>query len=118
MGDRANIRFVYGDGKDIYFYTHWDGHDLPVILRDALVRGENRWSDEAYLARIIFSEMIQRNVLSETGHGIDSQPAGDAQYPLITVFAGDQRVKTREGKTVSFEDYARGGYCYKRGDND
>jgi hypothetical protein len=105
MGDRANIRFVYSDGRDIFFYTHWDGYDLPVILRNALVRGEGRWSDESYLARIIFSEMIQGDILSETGYGIDVHPAGDAQYPLITVFSATQEVEGRDGRRYTFSEY-------------
>lgn len=104
MGDRANIRFVYEDGDDVYFYTHWDGSKLPNILRSALERGIGRWDDEIYLARIIFSEMIQNHILNETGYGIAPYPAGDAQHPLITVFAKNKTV-TIEGGRWTFAEY-------------
>jgi hypothetical protein len=71
MGDRANIHIIETEGAGIYFYTHWTGYKLPQTLQVALARGKDRWNDETYLNRIIFSEMIKNNVLDETGFGLD-----------------------------------------------
>lgn len=104
MGDRANIK----SGK-IYFYTHWSGSRLPIILKDALIRGQGRWDDEAYLNRIIFSEMIQDKVMEETGYGISTERIGD-EYPLITVHPhwNEVVIKGRDGnpsRKWRFEEY-------------
>jgi predicted nucleic acid-binding Zn ribbon protein len=31
MGDRANIKMVYRNGEEIYFYTHHGGSQLPEM---------------------------------------------------------------------------------------
>lgn len=119
MGDRANIRFIYDFPKgelvegmkrsdlpddpeqraDIFFYTHWAGSELPDTLAGALDRGRGRWDDEAYLARIIFSQMVDGDTLSDTGYGIAPyQP--DNEHPILVV---DARLKTADGKP--FEDF-------------
>lgn len=67
MGDRGNIII---DNK-IWLYTHWSGSELKNILKNALIRGRDRWHDRAYLTRIIFSEMIKENILGTTEFGID-----------------------------------------------
>ena len=68
--DRGNIILKFHDGNKIYFYTHWGGSQLKNTLKNALKRGKDRWGDEPYLARIIFSEMIKDEVLKNTGYGI------------------------------------------------
>ena len=61
-------------------------------------RGENRWGDDSYLARIIFSEMIQHEVLKETGYGISPYgPDGD------DTFLVDLENQTVNGQ--SFEEF-------------
>lgn len=72
MGNRGNISLKYKNGEKIYFYSHWggDNESLSTIVRDALIRGKDRWGDESYLARIIFSEMIKEEVEKSTGYGI------------------------------------------------
>lgn len=95
---RRNIKLEYKkvdeDGvKDfpIYFYTHWNAELLPQIIKDALIRGQERWNDESYLARIIFSEMIKDEVLELTGYGIAPYPV-DEQFPTITINLEHQTV--------------------------
>jgi hypothetical protein len=95
MGDRANTLFKQVDGGKIYFYTHWDGRNLPNTLQKALRRGEDRWNDEQYLARIIFCEMIQDDVLSNTGYGISTYE-GDNQRSLLIVDIKKQEVQCGE----------------------
>jgi hypothetical protein len=106
MGDRAQIRFIFEDGKDVFFYTHWGAHELPEDLSNALRRGEDRWDDEEYLARIIFCEMIQSDVLGTTGAGIGTGVHGDLNRPLITVDTRTKTVNLGEGSgDIPFVDY-------------
>lgn len=103
MGDRANIKMVYEDESVIYFYTHWGGSALPQDLRNALIRGKSRWDNEPYLARIIFSEMIQNEVLDEAGYGISTYEC-DNEHPIIVVNPSEQTVETQEVKW-SFDEF-------------
>ena len=104
MGDRANVKFVNGNDAPMFFYTHWSGTDLPTIVAKALKRGKDRWDDGSYLARIIFSESIQDDVLELTGYGI-STSVGDGDDRIITVRVDDQTVTDYEGNTKSFEEF-------------
>ena len=107
MGDRGNIKTVSSENPNgIYFYTHWTGSRLPETLRQALIRGKDRWTDEPYLNRIIFSEMIKGSVLDETGFGI-STVICDNEYPIITVDCTKMEVHFEDGPTWSFEDYIK-----------
>ncbi len=88
MGDRANI-FISEPTKEnpkngIYFYSHYGGNELIIDLKNALIRGKNRWDDSQYLNRIIFSEMIKNSVLDETGFGLSTK-IGDNSYNIIVV---------------------------------
>lgn len=96
MGDRANIKFVEVEGGEIFFYTHWSGYRLPEILAEALKRGQGRWNDESYLARIIFSEMIKDEVLETTGAGISTYRT-DYEYDDLIVDVANQRIEGRVG---------------------
>ncbi len=98
---RSNIAIKYGDGNKIYFYSHWDGADMKEILKNALIRGKERWNDEAYLARIIFSEMIKDNILDLTGYGIAPYEM-DKNYETIVV---DIKNKTITPKETSFAEF-------------
>jgi len=108
MGDRANIEMVYESGEKIYFYTHWSGSELPEILQNALKRGKGRWDDEAYLARIIFSEMIQNEVLSETGYGIAPYIC-DNEHPIISVKCSNKTVTIEGVGSCTFEQFVNNG---------
>lgn len=110
MGDRANIAIKQNDlqTKDgepvhIYFYTHWSGEDLPMILQSALRRGEPRWNDTPYLSRIIFSEMIQDDVLDETGYGISTYIC-DNEHDIIYIDPESNTVSIGD-RQWSFKDY-------------
>lgn len=102
MGDRANIVMELKTGYEedrpyglIFLYTHWGGTDLPGTLQTALKRRE-RWDDESYLTRIIFSEMIRGQERSETGFGISLRPS-DNEHPYLRVNPDKQTV------TVDFD---------------
>lgn len=99
MGDRAQVAVKNGPGT-VYLYTHWNGSSLRETLKAAMKRGRGRWNDPSYLTRIIFSEMIKDDdLLAETGFGISTMSAGDAQFTLV-VDCDKQKV---DGKT--FEQY-------------
>lgn len=97
MGDRGNIFIVQHDGSEgpkggIFFYSHWSGYRLPQILQAALIRGESRWDDEPYLARIIFSEMTRSEKPDDTtGYGITTYLT-DNEYPILVVDVEKQKV--------------------------
>lgn len=109
MGDRANVKFKYHDDSVVYFYTHWNGNDLPVLVRDALIRGRERWNDPSYLARVIFCEMVRDNMEGVTGYGISTR-IEDNNRLLTEVNTSESVVRFLEedGAIVhewSFEDY-------------
>lgn len=111
MGDRGNVRIRYDDGKSgfpederyVYFYSHWNGSDLPAIVQKALAR-EQRWDDPPYLARIIFCELIGGDVAGEGGYGIDAR-IGDNSHPVITVNTAHTRVEIDGFGFFSFEEF-------------
>lgn len=108
MGDRGNVA-VRDFGKDVFFYTHWAGTELPKTVGDALARSEDRWDDGPYLARIIFEEMIKDDIGSNTGYGISTVEM-DPEHPLIVVDVERQTV-FRDGEEYSFTDYAEGAHA-------
>ena len=106
MGDRGNVIFKYQDGNKIYFYTHWGGSSLKETVRQALIRGKERWQDESYLARIVFCEMLdteqgQDSLEDLTGLGIAPYEV-DNENPLVTV---DTKAQTVNG--IPFSDYIK-----------
>lgn len=103
MGDRANVVIKEVGGGQVALYTHWDGSNLPSIVQKALARRQ-RWQDDAYLARIIFSEMIKNDVASETGYGI-STVILDGAGKVIYLDIKAQTVTMNEKPPVSFEAF-------------
>lgn len=106
MGDRGNIRLLYGEEKrPIYFYTHWSGSDLDSIVRNALAR-EERWDDPSYLGRIIFCELVKGQEDGTTGFGIDVE-IGDGGDQIVTVDMERQTVRGLRGPEQTFAQFAR-----------
>ena len=98
MGER-NIIHLVNDG--IYLYSHWDTAEvLRAVLKSALIRGKERWSDRHYLNRIIFSEMIKDEILEETGFGL-STDIGDGQVVLSV------DVNKQEVNEISFNEFVK-----------
>ena len=59
MGER-NYVFLENDG--IYLYSHWrTKRELLGIVKQALIRGKDRWNDRQCLNAIIFHEMIKND---------------------------------------------------------
>lgn len=107
MGMRQNIEMTFqGQSGKVYIYSHWGGGStkkdsaLHAALKKALQR-KQRWNDEAYLARIIVSEVIRDSLDEETGYGIAPYET-DPEFPTIKV---DLEKQTVNGK--SFEDYIK-----------
>jgi len=127
MGDRANVavRGWSAEEPPVYLYTHWGGFELPEVVRRALdsPEGHGRWDDPSYLARIVFEHMVRDAFSLETGFGISTTPAGDAEYDLIlldprnglvyrfprsTTAEGIREALTAESppeNAISFEDF-------------
>ena len=106
MGDRGNVQMIYDDGNSVYFYTHWDGYKLPKIVQTSLIRGEDRWNDEPYLARIIFSEMIKTEVMEEIGYAI-APYLMENENPIVVVNCSKQTVTIGDEKACSFKQYIK-----------
>lgn len=98
MGDRANV-FISG----VYLYTHWGGAGLPYVVQDALKK-KWRWDDDAYLARIIFCEMVKKDLEGETGFGISSYMI-DNEHPVIELNCENETISFQSNGTMPFADY-------------
>lgn len=94
MGERGNIVITKDDNMfphPVFFYTHWSGYLVKPILQTALRRGQERWDDPQYLARIIFCEMVKGDPQGVTGFGITTA-IGDSGYPLLCVNMDERTV--------------------------
>lgn len=109
MGDRGNVLIREEGGGEIYFYSHWTGSDLPIVVARALERGRSRWDDESYLSRIIFSQMISDGgaLADTTGFGISTEVTdGEAQIVVVDMKA---QTVTANGETLSFDNFTSKG---------
>lgn len=117
MGDRANVRLDYywqyenqppmskdkkKDGRlkdSIFLYTHWDGTRLPILVHEALARRE-RWTDTAYLTRIVFSTMVRGHEKESTSYGISTWIC-DNEHAIIVLNTDKQTIglELQEGDT-------------------
>jgi len=103
MGDRGNIAIQYENGQRIYFYTHWKGSQTREIVKKALARKE-RWNDDAYLARIIFCELIDGDTDGETGFGISPNEC-DPENPTIVVDTVEKKVWVDDCVSYTFQKF-------------
>lgn len=112
MGDRRNVIIEQDNGTDLVFYTHSKGSRLPETLAKALDRGRNRWTDPSYLSRIIFSQMVKNEVMSELGYGVESKPTGSTDYveaspgydPVVSI---KNQTVVIDDVTLTFEEYIK-----------
>ena len=102
MAISANIHIVHKDGG-IYFYSHLDGGRIPKLVAMALDRGRNRWNDEQYLARIIFSEMVKDDVMGLTNYGIGVTPCEET---IMDIDMPNQEVHLRKtGEVWNYDNF-------------
>lgn len=82
MGVRQDIKLIYEQGGEIFIYSHWDTAEyLKDKIRKVLERNE-RWGDESYLARMIFSAIVRDDIDSSTGYGLSPYEMGE-EVPVI-----------------------------------
>ena len=88
MGCRGTIE-IWENGaapKDeespVVLYTHWGANDMLSDLKLVLKR-KKRWSDAAYLSRMIFCQMVKGEERGETGFGIMTCNIGDAEEEIV-----------------------------------
>lgn len=108
MGDRANVKVIQSEGATpLYLYTHWSGFEWNQSLSDALAFGKSRWTDPAYLTRILISRMYSDLVNDRTGGGIGVDYMPDNEHSVIVVDIAKQEVYL-EGTTEreSFESFS------------
>jgi hypothetical protein len=96
MGDRSNIVIKSGD-QEIFLYGHWMGLEYINVLKKALERGKDRWQDPAYLARIVFCEMVRSDIDGSMSYGIWSSPI-DNSYLYLVVDCDKQRIRLETEK--------------------
>lgn len=115
MGDRANV-YIHeaGDTQGVYLYTHWDGTALPKIVKESInsPRGQRRLDDPAYLARIIFEDMINGDLGSETGYGISTYAPDGADRIVDILINGRYTTVTLKGYPYSWEDQPADPYDF------
>ena len=105
MGDRIVYTLVQSDGKQLSLYSHWGGSDRYAALAYAIEKARPRWTDEAYCARIIVSNLIGPDWNEETGYGLwagDDNGAGD--HPSITIWLDKKYVEDETG-IHSFDEF-------------
>jgi len=90
MGDRANVVVVDDDGSAVWFYCHGRGLSAFQRARAAIAR-RARWSDDSYLARIVYDALVKGDEGTETGFGISTGPTG-SQRPVLVIFPAHQKV--------------------------
>lgn len=105
MGDRANV-ILRARGEQVCLYTHWGGSELHGTVRAALKRGEGRWEDFPYLARIIFCQMVAGHEMETTGFGISQLPC-EASYKDLTIDVDRGIVSTKGSEPMSFAAFIR-----------
>jgi hypothetical protein len=109
MGDRGNIVMREALGKEVFFYSHWGGSELPHVVQRALARRQ-RWGDGAYLARIVFCELTKGHERGETGYGISTERV-DSEHDDVVLDVPKQTVSYRtpggtiERHTRTFEQF-------------
>ena len=106
MGDRGQVKITQWGDKPVYLYTHYDGSELVEIVKKVM-RRKQRWSDGAYLSRMIFCAMVGDDTDGELGYGISSGECD--HYVSVNLHIKNQTVEViRYGKTEfkgSFEDF-------------
>lgn len=126
MGSRGNVYITdtategytaaefQGGARGIYVYLHWGGYEMPELLRKALARGRDRWTDHQYLTRILIDQLTLEERDQNTGAGV-GLTIGDNSYPITVVdlgrqtvawaVAGEERNPLLWVKVTSFVDY-------------
>ena len=113
MGCRGTIE-IWENGaapKDeespVVLYTHWGAKDMLSNLKTVLKR-KTRWSDAAYLSRMIFCKMVEGDERGDTGYGIMTNNVNDAEQEIV-VDCDRQEIIVKgndNNKTYTFSELA------------
>ena len=81
MGDRAMAEIKTSEGS-LFFYTHWNGENLPSLAQIALDEARARKGDSPYALRRIVDSLIRLTGTrdSETGSGLLLAPNCEDEY--------------------------------------
>lgn len=113
MGDRGSVQIIPSDTTEysVYLYTHWRGQELAQTVHRALAR-KQRWTDDSYLTRIIFCEMLRDGYNdpieafdTPESYGISAYPT-ESEYPDLVVDCAKQQVRVANFKK-SFEEFVK-----------
>jgi hypothetical protein len=104
MGARVVFNIKQDEDAFICLYSHWGEESALEDTARAIEKARPRWSDDAYCARIIVSQLIATEWDSETGFGlwVSTEPCIDEAWVLIDL--QKQTVSAIDG-THSFEDF-------------
>ena len=114
MGDRGIIEIAEEQGGRVYFYTHWQGSEVPSLVAKGLLKGRERWDDESYLNRVLFDTLTGYSG-GVTGFGISTWCPDDAYikvqvnhvFKTAQVFERNWDTNWQAvGEQLSFEDFA------------
>lgn len=94
MGDRGNIVIRESKGKEVFLYSHWGGNELPSVAQ-VVLRKQQRWTDESYLARLMFCAMVKGQEDGESGYGISCH-RNDYEHFDIVLDVEQQKVFLRD----------------------
>ena len=82
--------------RPVVLYTHWGADDMMYNISETLKR-KKRWSDPAYLSRMIFCEMVKDDTKGSTGYGILTDNVGDAQEEIVVDCSRHEIIRKRIG---------------------
>ena len=86
MGDRRIAEIKTSEGS-LFFYTHYKGHKLPDIAREALELAEPRHKigDDSYALRRIVDHLIYASGSrdNELNSGLMFSPKAEDEYPKL-----------------------------------
>lgn len=108
MGTHAEVIWWEDDeNSPIVFYQHYDGYNICETVANALIKGEGRWHDSPYLARIVFTEMIKQTNDDTLGFGITNHSGYAAFEHTVSIQCHNEHgTKVNyKGKQYAVEDF-------------
>jgi hypothetical protein len=100
----SNANVYIKDGRKGFYLSTKKGETLPKTLQLALNRGRDRWGDTPALARIIFSEMTHKEMMTNTGFGI-STAIGDNDNFVLVIDDKNQKIGVFSETGTKLKDY-------------
>lgn len=101
MGNRANFYTHNGIESGIYIYTHWNGDELPAILRKTLVENKNLWDDEQYFNGVLFNNLYQQDKSSGFSAAI-----GDGDDRILDIDFSNQLIIFSESYNIKNQSFS------------